>query len=89
MQKIDGVWLPEVGYHINKNYWRNGYAKEAGIAVIRWAFSNTNYPTLYSYITKDNIASYKTAESLGMSRVKEYIEDDEVLLVYSINKLRR
>ena len=85
MQKIDGEWLPEVGYHINKKHWRNGYAKEAGMAVIKWAFSNTNYHTLYSYMTKDNIASYKTAESLGMKFLKEY-KDEEVLLVYSINK---
>ena len=86
MQKIDGEWLPEVGYHINKKYWRNGYAKEAGLAVVKWAFMNTNYLNLYSYMTKDNIASYKTAESLGMKFLKEYKEEEEVLLVYSINK---
>lgn len=86
MQKIDGVWLPEVGYHINKDYWRNGYAKEAGLAVIKWAFENTNYNTLYSYMTKENVPSYKTAESLGMKFLKEYLDDEDVLLVYSIDK---
>ena len=30
LQNIDGEILPEIGYHINKNFWRNGYAKEAG-----------------------------------------------------------
>jgi hypothetical protein len=37
-------------------------------------------------MTKDNIASYKTAESLGMKFLKEYLDDEEVLLVYSIDK---
>ena len=33
MQNIDGEWLPEIGYHVNKSYWRQGYAKEACAAV--------------------------------------------------------
>ena len=86
MQNIDGEKLPEIGYHINKEYWLKGYGKEAANAVKVWAFNNTNYTTLYSYMTKDNIASYKTAESIGMKRVKEYIDGEEILLVYSISK---
>jgi RimJ/RimL family protein N-acetyltransferase len=86
MQNIDGELLPEIGYHINKNYWRQGYAKEAAEAVKEWAFKNTQFNTLYSYMTKDNVGSYKTAESIGMKRIKEYKDDQEELLVYSINK---
>ena len=86
IQNIDGELLPEIGYHINKSYWRNGYAKEAAQAVKEWAFKNTNFNTLYSYMTVDNVASYKTAESIGMKKVKEYFDGEEVLLVYSISK---
>ena len=86
MQNIDGESLPEIGYHIKKEYWRNGYAKEAATAVKEWAFANTDFETLYSYMTKDNIGSYKTAESIGMRKIKEYIDGDEHLLVYSISK---
>ena len=86
MQNIDGESLPEIGYHIKKEYWRNGYAKEAASAVKEWAFANTDFETLYSYMTKDNIGSYKTAESIGMKKIKEYIDGDEHLLVYSISK---
>ena len=86
IQNIDGVLLPEVGYHIKHEYWRNGYGKEAGKAVVNWAFKNTKYESLYSYMTKDNIASYSTAISLGMKKIKEYKSGNEELLVYKINK---
>ena len=86
MQNIDGESLPEIGYHIKKEFWRRGYGKEAANAVREWAFNNTKFETLYSYMTKDNTASYKTAESIGMRKIKEYIDGDEHLLVYSISK---
>ena len=86
LQNIDGEICPEIGYHIYKDYWRNGYGKEAAEAVKEWAFKNTNYETLYSYMTISNIASYKTAEAIGMKRIKEYKTIDEELYVYSISK---
>ena len=86
IQNIDGEKLPEIGYHINKNYWKKGYAKEAANAVKKWAFENTKYETLYSYMNKENVASYKTAESIGMKRIKEYQDEFETLLVYCIEK---
>ena len=86
MQNIDGVICPEIGYHIDKDYWRCGYGKEAANAVKEWSFKNTSFNTLYSYMTKDNIASYKTAMSIGMTKVKEYTDGEEELLVYSVSK---
>ena len=72
IQNIDGDLLPEIGYHINKLYWNNGYAKEASLCCINWFFNNTKYDSLYSYTTIDNIASYKTALSIGMTKIKEF-----------------
>ena len=50
IQNIDGEMLPEIGYHINKKYWRKGYAKEAARASRDWVFCNTEYDTIYSYM---------------------------------------
>ena len=86
MQKIDGEWLPEIGYHIKKEYWRNGYANEAGIAVKEWGFANTHFEELYSYMTAANEPSYKTAASLGMTKIKEYYDEGELHFVYKIKK---
>ena len=86
LQNIDGEILPEIGYHINKNFWRHGYAKEAGISVKEWAFKNTKYNKLYSYMTKDNVPSYSTALSIGLKFLKEYNDEGVPHLVYMIEK---
>jgi RimJ/RimL family protein N-acetyltransferase len=87
MQNIDGELLPEIGYHINKKHWRNGYAKEAASAVRNWLFENTDFDGVYSYMNCSNIASYSTAESVGMKRVKQYEDSDGIsCYVYMITR---
>ena len=72
MQCIDGQLLPEIGYHIHRKYWRQGYGSEAARAVRDWAFRNTPYNILYSYCKYTNLGSQKTALANGMRKVKEY-----------------
>ena len=87
MQNIDGKRLPEIGYHIHKDHWRQGYAREAARAVRDWAFAHTEYDCLYSYMKYTNIASWSTAASVGMKRVKEYPDnDDGIIYVYAITR---
>lgn len=86
LQNIDGVILPEIGYHINKKHWRRGYAKEAAIAVRDWLFENTDFDCAYSYMNKANVASYSTAVSIGMTKIKEYDDGEEILSVYRISR---
>ena len=75
MQNINGTICPEIGYHIRRDCRRKGYAGEAAKAVRDWAFSNTDYPTLYSYCKYTNVPSIKTAESIGMQFVCEYPDE--------------
>jgi RimJ/RimL family protein N-acetyltransferase len=86
MQPIDGAWLPEIGYHISKHHWRQGYAKEAAKAVRDWCFTHTDFDAVYSYMTASNVASYSTAASVGMTRIGEYLEDGVPHLVYRITR---
>ena len=74
MQNIDGELLPEIGYHIRKDCWRRGYAKEAASAVRDWLFEHTDFDAVYSYMNYTNVASYSTAASVGMKRIKEYTD---------------
>ncbi|MBR3493980.1 MAG: GNAT family N-acetyltransferase [Clostridia bacterium] len=74
LQKIDGETLPEVGYHIRKDCWRQGYAKEAARAVRDWAFTHTDYPCLYSYMNAENEPSRATARANGMHLQSEYTD---------------
>ncbi len=75
LQNIEGKMLPEIGYHIRGDCQRRGYAREAAGAVRDWAFSNTDYPALYSYCKYTNTASIKTAEAVGMHFDCEYPDD--------------
>lgn len=86
MQPINGGWLPEIGYHISRDFWRRGYGSEAARAVRDWAFQNTEFPALYSYMNVENTASWRTAEKNGMTRVDEYDDGDERLYVYRITR---
>ena len=87
MQNIDGEQLPEIGYHINKKYWRRGFAKEAARAVRDWVFRNTNYDTIYSYMKYTNVASWSTALANGMKKVKEYPDPkNTITYVYAITR---
>lgn len=75
MQQIDGESLPEVGYHIRKERWRQGLATEAARAVRDWAFAHTDFPCLYSYMNAQNLPSRRTAAANGMKLVKEFYDD--------------
>ena len=87
MQKIDGELLPEIGYHIHKDFWRQGYGSEAARAVRDWAFTHRQFDRLYSYMKHTNVGSYSTAAAIGMRKIKEYPDPvDEILYVYAITR---
>ena len=86
MQKIDGEWLPEIGYHIKLKYHNMGYASEAARLVKEYVFKNYTFPALYGYTHKANLASIKVMTNNGMSFVKEYQEDNDIYVVYSVKR---
>ena len=87
MQLIDGEIKPEIGYHIRADKQRNGYAKEAAIAVRDWTFNNTPFQIVYSYMKYTNEPSVKTAISYGCKQVDEYKDDEnEITKVFAISR---
>ncbi len=70
MQDIKGEKLPELGYHIKKEYCNKGYATEAAKACMDYAFRTLYYPVLYTYTKHDNRPSDRVAEKTGMKFVK-------------------
>lgn len=88
IQNIDGEMMPEIGYHIHKKYWRRGFAKEAAQAVRDWAFLNTEYNVLYSYMKYTNEGSWRTALANGMKKVKEY-PDPKNIISYAFSITRK
>lgn len=87
IQNIGGVMKPEIGYHINKKYWRQGFAKEAARACKDWTFENTPFRIVYSYMKYTNVGSYSVALANGMHFIEE-IEDavNTITKVYGITR---
>ncbi len=87
MQLINGQIKPEIGYHIRADQQRNGFAKEAAIAVRDWTFNNTPFHIVYSYMNHTNEPSAKTAVSYGCKQVDTFWDDDnEMTKVFAISR---
>ncbi len=87
LQSINGQIKPEIGYHIAKAHQRRGYAKEAVQAVRDWAFQNTAFDALYSYMKATNLPSIATAQANGMTFIEDYTDSEgERTTVYGITR---
>ena len=87
MQRINGTIRPEIGYHIRGDQQRKGYAAEAASAVRDWAFANTPFRVLYSYMKEANLPSAKTAMAYGCRQVDAFTDDaGETSLVFALSR---
>lgn len=87
MQQIGGKIKPEIGYHIRKDMQKKGYGSEAAKAVRDWAFYNTPFNILYSYMKHTNVGSYRTAMAAGMKIVEEFPDEvNGITKVYAITR---
>lgn len=87
MQLINGQLKPEIGYHIRADKQRNGYAREAAIAVRDWTFHNTPFHIVYSYMKATNEPSVKTALAYGCKLVDVFQDDENTLTkVFAISR---
>jgi len=91
-QNIDGENVPEIGYHIHKNYWNLGFATEAAKKCMEYGFIVLGLKEIFIHTYVKNIPSMRVAEKIGMKKRKEY--DKQVNqgkstmrhVVYSLNK---
>lgn len=74
-----GLWNPpgwpglEVGWKLARDAWGKGYATEAGRAAIEWTWRTLDAEELISIIHRDNAASIRVAERLGMQPLREQV----------------
>lgn len=60
-EPVDGELVPELGYHIVRAEWGQGYATEAALASRDWFFANTGHDRLVSIVWPPNTASRRVA----------------------------
>jgi RimJ/RimL family protein N-acetyltransferase len=83
---IDNRPEVEVAYLLAKEYWGNGLGTEAAQGILNYGFSQLHLSRLICLIERENVASVKVAEKIGMSFEREGRDDKGPFLLYSINK---
>lgn len=86
MQNIDNERLPEIGFHIIKEFGNQGYATEAARACKDYAFDVLDYSSVFSYTTIEHKASQKVAQKIGMQTYKIFERDGKELTVQMVSR---
>lgn len=60
----------DLGYRLTRKYWGKGYATEASIALIDYAFHKLKIPCVYALIETDNLRSRRVLEKVGFLKDK-------------------
>lgn len=69
LRDIDPARLQaELGFWIGVNWWGQGYAREAAVAVIRYGFDSVGLNRIYAHRMKRNPAAGRVLEAAGMRR---------------------
>lgn len=68
--------LHEVGWRLREDAWGQGYAKEAAIASLDFAFDRLGAPIVVAITGRQNEPSWGLMERLGMTRRPELDHDD-------------
>jgi ribosomal-protein-alanine N-acetyltransferase len=82
----DGV---ELGYAVGEPFRRQGFAKEAALTLMRWAFENHHQRCFILSIAPTNEASLAMAHSMGFSQVGSHIDEEDGLESYFERRLDR
>ncbi len=74
----------DLGYRLNKKSWGKGYATEAATHTLEYGFNNLQIPLITGKAHAENIASLKILEKIGMEFLREEMEDECPLKVYTL-----
>jgi RimJ/RimL family protein N-acetyltransferase len=66
LQEVEGKNEVEVGYHVRRDLWGNGYATEAALACMEYAFAKLGAERVISIIRPENVPSRRVAEKNGL-----------------------
>ena len=74
--RAPGNDFDELIYVYHPAVWGNGYATEAGSAMLDYVFRYSTLDRIYATIHPDNRASVKVAEKLGVRFARQVADDD-------------
>jgi [ribosomal protein S5]-alanine N-acetyltransferase len=85
-QLVDGKDEIEIGYRLHPDYWNQGLATEAAIAVRDHAFGDLKLSRVISLIHPDNAASRRVAEKIGMHFERKTVFKGFPTQIFALNR---
>lgn len=76
LQPLPGTDEIEIGYHLVPDRWGNGYATEAGRALVDHGFRELRLPRIVAIALPENDRSRRVLERLGLSYIGDRIHAD-------------
>jgi len=73
----------DIGFRFHKKYWGRGYATEAAEACLKYGFEKLKLKRIIGRAMKDNIASIKVLEKIGMKFEREELLHEGPGVIYS------
>jgi RimJ/RimL family protein N-acetyltransferase len=86
LQDVDGESLLEIGYHLRRDMWGQGFATEAARACCDYGFTRLRAEFLVSLVRPENLPSCRVAERNGMKVWKETLHAGLPHLVYRVRR---
>ena len=65
-RKPDNEWEADIGYELNPDYWRRGYATEAARTMVDFGFRELKLHRVSAWCIADNGASARVLEKVGL-----------------------
>jgi ribosomal-protein-alanine N-acetyltransferase len=78
----------DLGYRLLRKHWGKGYATEASHHCINYGFEKLDIKRIIGRALKQNTASIRVFEKLGMKFLEEKILHNEEAVIYEISKER-
>ena len=75
-RKPENDWEADIGYELAPEYWGQGYATEAALAIVSFGFREVGLHRISSWCIADNTASAKVLERVGLRPEGRFRENE-------------
>lgn len=79
----DNLAAPDIGYAYLPEYYRQGYGKEAALAVLA---HYSELPLIYALTSEDNVGSHRLLGSIGFELIESSEHQQEGSLVFAFRR---
>jgi RimJ/RimL family protein N-acetyltransferase len=86
---IDGEPAVEIGWSISPERWGEGLAPEAGDGCLDWAFDVAELDRVVSFTMRDNVASRRVMEKLGLRYSHDFERKGFEQVLYELAAVER